>query len=95
LERGGGIEMAQSEVIEGTSEELQRHLQQHPNERYRLIRIANSTLLEQTETVAKENEITPEEEERLLDELAALGKYLPASPHGETYSRETIYADHN
>jgi len=36
-----------------------------------------------------------EEEERLFDELAEVGKHLPPSPPGETYSRETIYAEHD
>jgi uncharacterized protein (DUF1778 family) len=39
--------------------------------------------------------LTLEEEERLLDELAALGADLPPSDPAETYSRETIYADHD
>ena len=84
--------MAQYEVVEGTSEELRRHLQQHPNERFRLVQISNGAEFEISTLKA---EISPEEEERLLDELAAMGKYLPASPDGETYSRQTIYADHD
>ena len=84
--------MVQSEIVEGTSEELQNLLQQHPNERFRLIRISSGTSFK---TLTEQNEISPDEEARLLDELAALGKYLPASPAGETFSREMIYADHD
>lgn len=85
--------MAPPEILEGTGEELQRHLEQHPNERFRLIRIESDAALNGLQTFAMPESLSLEEEERLLDELAALGKHLPASPPGETYSRETIYAE--
>jgi hypothetical protein len=39
--------------------------------------------------------LSAKDEGRLLDELAELGKDLAPSPPGETYSRETIYAEHD
>lgn len=87
--------MARPKILEGTGEELQRHLQQHPTERFRLVPMANGTALEELEASTRPEAISPQEEERLLDELAALGKHLPTSASGETYSREMIYADHN
>jgi hypothetical protein len=32
--------MVQLQILEGTGEELQKHLKQHPNERFRLILLA-------------------------------------------------------
>jgi hypothetical protein len=87
--------MAQPRMFEGTGEELQRHLQQYPNERFRLVPIAKGTSLDGFEAQASPETITPDEEECLLDELAALGKHLTVSPSSETFSRETIYTDHD
>ena len=39
-------------------------------------------------------EQTVKQRERLLDRIAARGGHVPAYP-GETYDRETIYADHD
>jgi hypothetical protein len=39
--------------------------------------------------------ISPDEEERCLDELAELGRNLAPIPENETYSRDTIYAEHD
>ena len=56
------------------------------------------TLLENSLPISEDKaagELTTEEEERLLDELAALGKHLPPPPAEEIYSRKTIYRDHD
>ena len=54
------------------------------------------TLLEESLPAhANGDRLADDEEELLLDQLAALGKGIPPSPPGETYSRRTIYADHD
>ena len=87
--------MAKPNILEGKGEDLQRHLQQYPNERFWLIPISNGTLPEPCDAPLREEPFSLDEEGRLFDELAALGKHLTVSPTGETYSRETIYSDHD
>jgi hypothetical protein len=50
------------------------------------------TVLEENLTATGSvSRLTQQEEERFLDELAELGRNIPVSPTGETYSRTTIY----
>jgi hypothetical protein len=52
-------------------------------------------LIEASLSAAKHGSVSSDEENRLLDELAQLGRNLPPAPACETYSRETIYAEHD
>ncbi len=44
---------------------------------------------------ADDTGVPQDEEERLLDELALVAKSLPASSMDESFSRESIYGDHD
>jgi hypothetical protein len=76
----------------GTAEELEPLLKQQPKQRFRLIPITEEERLESLPTPQVQEELSPEEEERLLDELAEQGKHLPILPP-EANSREWIYQD--
>ncbi|MDE2125153.1 MAG: hypothetical protein KGJ62_01015 [Armatimonadetes bacterium] len=52
-------------------------------------------ILEVSLAVPRIRDLAPDEEERLLDELAAIGAGLPPVPLSETYSRDTICAEHD
>jgi hypothetical protein len=81
--------MAQQQVLEGTWEEIALHAQELSGRRLRVI-----VLPEESNGAAPGNALSEEEEERLLDELARIGKDVPVHRE-ETYSRETIYGDHD
>ena len=52
-------------------------------------------ILEVSLAVPRIRDLAPDEEERLPDELAAMGAGLPPVPLSESYFRDTIYAERN
>jgi hypothetical protein len=72
-----------SRVLEGTWEEVSREASSLTGKRVRV------TVLEDGP-----QELTLEEQERLLDELAAINAHLPPLPE-EAMTRAAIYDDHD
>lgn len=75
------------QIIEGTWEEIEKKAEAFRGHRVRLILLP--------EAVNDAAQVTLEEFESGMDELAQLGAHLPPPDPSETYSRETIYADHD
>ena len=77
--------MAQFEILEGTGEELQRHLKQHSKERFRLIRLPDEQVFPNyEEALAHALNRTPEAIAQARARLLQASKAPRELPEGKT-----------
>ena len=79
-------------ILEGTWEEIQLHAGELAGRRLKVTVLPDAPGPQKPNGSATSSALP--NEERLLDALAALGSHLPPVPD-ETYSRTTIYGDHD
>lgn len=78
-----GILIQKDTTFEGTWEEVSRHAGALTGKRLRVTVLGEAA-----------EPISLDEQERLLDELAARHSHLPAPPE-DAFTRESIYAEHD